>query len=208
MVAQAPALKTPPDLRHASSFDEPTQYKPIAGMTLLERFRYPIQSAKAIGVPKDLALQGSSSNFIAPTEGNVFVPLGKRAPGLYLVEALAGNYRATTLMFVSDSVAITKISGDQMLVWSTRRTDGAPVAGTRVVWTDGVGALKTGTTDAAGVAMLARKSPEQSYVFGADPRGGVFVSENFYYDSEITRPRSTPSPTARCTAPAIPSTCT
>jgi len=185
VVAQAPALKTPPDLRHASSFDEPTQYKPIAGMTLLERFRYPIQNAKAIGVPKDLALQGSSSNFIAPTEGNVFVPLGKRAPGLYLVEALAGNYRATTLMFVSDSVAITKISGDQMLVWSTRRTDGAPVGGTRVVWTDGVGALKTGTTDAAGVAMLARKSPEQSYVFGADQKGGVFVSENFYYDSEI-----------------------
>lgn len=185
VVAQVPTLKTPPDLRHASTFDEPTQYKPIAGLTLLDRFRYPIQSAKAIGVPKDLALQGSSSNFIAPTEGNVFVPLGKRAPGLYLVEALAGSYRATTLMFVSDSVAITKISGDQMLVWSTQRTDGAPVAGTRVVWTDGVGALKSGTTDATGVAMLARKSPEQSYVFGADPKGGVFVSENFYYDSEI-----------------------
>ena len=185
VVAQVPVLKTPSDLKSPSTFEEPTQFKPIAGLALLDHFRYPIQNAKPIGVPKDVALQGSSSNFVSPTEGNVFVPLGKRAPGLYLVEALAGNYRATTLMFVSDSVAITKISGDQMLVWSARRGDGAPVPGTRVVWTDGVGALKSGVTDAAGVALLDRKSPEQSYVFGADPKGGVFVSENFYYDSEI-----------------------
>src|SRR6185295_3507284 len=27
--------------------------------------------------------------------------------------------------------------------------------------------------------------PERSYVLGADPAGGVFISENFYYDSEI-----------------------
>jgi uncharacterized protein YfaS (alpha-2-macroglobulin family) len=185
VVAQVPVLKTPRDLKSPSTFEEPTQFKPIAGLALLDHFRYPIQNAQPIGLPKDVALQGSSSNFVSPTEGNVFVPLGKRAPGLYLVEALAGNYRATTLMFVSDSVAITKVSGDQMLVWSARRGDGAPVHGTRVVWTDGVGALKSGVTDAAGVAMLDRKSPEQSYVFGADPKGGVFVSENFYYDSEI-----------------------
>ena len=185
VVAQAPALKTPAGLRDASTFDEPTQYKPIAGLALLEHFRYPIQSARAIGLPKDLALQGSSTNFISPSEGNVFVPLGKRAPGLYVVEAMAGSYRATTMLFVSDAVAITKVSGDQMLVWSARRGDGAPVPGTRVVWTDGVGTLKSGVTDASGVALLDRKSPEQSYVFGLDPKGGVFVSENFYYDSEI-----------------------
>lgn len=185
VVAQAPALKTPAGLRDPSTFDEPTQYKPIAGLSLLEHFRYPIQSAQAIGLPKDLALQGSSTNFISPSDGNVFVPLGKRAPGLYVVEAMAGNYRATTLLFVSDTVAITKTSSDQMLVWSARRGDGAPVPGTRVAWTDGVGVLKSGVTDAAGVAMLDRKSPEQSYVFGLDPKGGVFVSENFYYDSEI-----------------------
>jgi uncharacterized protein YfaS (alpha-2-macroglobulin family) len=185
VVAQVPVLKTPPGLKTPSTFEEPTQFKPIAGLALLDHFRYPVQSARPIDVPRDVALRGSSSNFVAPTEGNVFVPLGKRAPGLYLVEALAGSFRATTLMFVSDSVAITKVSGDQMLVWSAQRGNGAPVPGTRVVWTDGVGALKSGTTDATGVALLERKSPEQSYVFGADPKGGVFVSENFYYDSEI-----------------------
>jgi len=53
------------------------------------------------------------------------------------------------------------------------------------VWTDGVGLLKSGTSDAQGVAKLDRKSPEQTYVMGEDPAGGVFISENFYYDSEI-----------------------
>ncbi|HEX7639213.1 MAG TPA: MG2 domain-containing protein, partial [Burkholderiaceae bacterium] len=185
VVAQAPALKTPPALRAPSTFEEPTQYRPIPGLKMLDHFRYPVQYASPIGLPQDLALAGSSSNFIEPDAGNVFVPLGKRPPGLYLVEAIAGSYRATTLLFVSDSVALTKVSGDQMLVWSAGRRDGAPVPGTRVVWTDGLGALKTGTTDATGAVAFDRHSPEQSDVFGLDPKGGVFVTENFYYDSEV-----------------------
>jgi hypothetical protein len=185
VVAQAPALHTPADLRAPSTFEDPPQYAPLPGMPVVDRFRYPVQRAQAIQPPKDLKLAGSSSEFINPTAGNVFVPVGKRAPGLYLVEAMAGGFRATTLLFVSDSVAITKVASDQMLVWAARRTDGAPVAGTQVVWTDGLGALKSGRTDAQGLAGLDRKAPEQSYVFGADPAGGVWISENFYYDSEI-----------------------
>lgn len=185
VVAQAPALRTPDGLHAPSTYEEPPQYRPIPGLRMLDHFRYPVQAAAAIAPPADVQLAGSSSNFIGPTAGNVYVPLGRRAPGLYLVEALAGHYRATALLFVSDSVALTKVSGGQMLVWSTGRRDGAPVPGTRVVWTDGVGALKSGSTDAAGVLAFERRSPEQSVVFGVDPKGGVFVSENFYYDSEI-----------------------
>ena len=36
-----------------------------------------------------------------------------------------------------------------------------------------------------GIAVLERQSPEHTYVIGEDAAGGVFVSENFYYDSEI-----------------------
>ena len=52
-------------------------------------------------------------------------------------------------------------------------------------WTDGVGVLQSGTTGSDGALVLQHVSPERSYVLGIDPQGGVFVSENFYYDSEI-----------------------
>jgi len=185
VTAQAPELKTPPTLRAPSTFQEVTQFKPIAGLPVVERFRYPVQHAKPIAPPADLALAGSSSEFINPSAGNVFVPIGKRAPGLYLVEAIAGQHRATTLLFVSDTVALTKVSGEQMLVWAAQRVNGAPVPNTRVTWTDGVGVLKSGTADGQGVLRMEHKAPEQTYVMGEDPSGGVFISENFYYDSEI-----------------------
>ncbi|MFG6488356.1 alpha-2-macroglobulin [Roseateles sp. BYS78W] len=183
---QAPALKTPKTLRQPSTFEEPLQFKPLPGLPVVQRFRYPLHLAKPIAPPKDLKLEGSSSEFITPTQGNVFVPLGALKPGLYLVEAIAGQHRATTLLFVSDTLALTKVSGAQMLVWSAQRATGAAVPATQVVWTDGVGVLKSGTADAQGLLRLERPSaPEQTYVFGQDPAGGVFISENFYYDSEI-----------------------
>lgn len=185
VTTQAPELKTPKALTRPSSFEEPPQFKPIAGLAVVERFRYPVQAAKPIEPPKDLKLAGSSSEFINPSQGNVWVPIGKRAPGLYLVEAIAGQHRATTLLFVSDTVALTKVSGEQMLVWAAQRGNGAAVPKTRVVWTDGIGVLKSGAADAQGLVRLDRKAPEQTYVFGEDPAGGVFISENFYYDSEI-----------------------
>jgi alpha-2-macroglobulin len=182
---EAPALKTPKGLTRPSTFQAVPQFQPLPGLALVERFRYPVQAARPIEPPKDLKLAGSSSEFIKPSPGNVFVPIGRRAPGLYLVEAIAGQHRATTLLFVSDTVALTKVSGAQMLVWAAHRVTGAPVAATRVVWTDGVGTLKSGVADAHGVLRLDRQAPEQTYVFGEDPAGGVFVSENFYYDSEV-----------------------
>ena len=185
VTAQAPELKTPMALTRPSTFEEPPQFKPIAGLAVVERFRYPVQAAKPIEPPKGLKLAGSSSEFINPSQGNVWVPIGKRAPGLYLVEAIAGRHRATTLVFVSDTVALTKVSGEQMLVWAAQRGNGAAVPKTSVVWTDGIGVLKSGTADAQGLVRLDRKAPEQTYVFGEDPAGGVFISENFYYDSEI-----------------------
>ncbi|HEY0296541.1 MAG TPA: alpha-2-macroglobulin [Bordetella sp.] len=166
-------------------FEPSNRFAPLRGYPMVSRFRYPIWDAKTIKPPKDVNLAGSSSNFITPSLGNVMIPVGKQAPGLYLVEAIIGNYRAHTLLFVSDTVAIVKSSSSGLLVWTARRDNGKPMAGSVVDWTDGVGVLQKGATGADGTLALGHVSPERSYVLGTDAAGGVFVSENFYYDSEI-----------------------
>lgn len=185
VTAEAPSLKTSPDLRTPSRFEHPRAFKPLPGFDLVQQFRYPVQAAQPIAPPSDLHLAGSSSHFIEPVEGNVQVPLGQLAPGLYLVEAMSGRHRANTLLFVSDTMVLTKVSEGQMLVWSAHRAKGAAVAGAEVVWTDGVGVLQSGRTDAQGLLDLKRDAPEATYVWGVDPSGGVFISENFYVASEI-----------------------
>ncbi|CAM2175562.1 Alpha-2-macroglobulin [Paraburkholderia sacchari] len=166
-------------------FEPQSRFAPLRGYELVTRFRYPIWNAKTIQPPKGVNLAGSSSNFVEASSGNVMIPVGKLPPGLYLVEAMIGNYRAHTLLFVSDTVAVVKAASSGLLVWTARRDNGKPVPGTEVSWTDGVGVLQSGSTGADGALMLQHVSPERSYVIGSDPQGGVFVSENFYYDSEI-----------------------
>jgi uncharacterized protein YfaS (alpha-2-macroglobulin family) len=180
-----PKLATSPTIHARTEFANHPQYKPLQGFELVESFRYPLWHAEPIQPPKGVTLQGSSSEFTAPREGNVMIPVGKRKPGLYLIEAMIGEHRATTLVFVSDTMAVTKVSSSQMLVWAARRDNGAAVPDTRVVWTDGTGVLQSGTTDRQGVATLERGSPEHTYVLVEDKAGGIAISENFYYDSEI-----------------------
>ncbi len=166
-------------------FEPQSRFAPLRGYELVTRFRYPIWNAKTIQPPKDVNLAGSSSNFLEAPPGNVMIPVGKLPPGLYLVEAMIGNYRAHTLLFVSDTVAVVKAASSGLLVWTARRDNGKPVPNTEVSWTDGVGVLQSGSTGADGALLLQHVSLERSYVIGSDPQGGVFVSENFYYDSEI-----------------------
>lgn len=180
-----PELKTPQEVFTRTRLRHPSPYAPLPGLTLTDRFRYPVHLAKPIAPPAGTKLEGSSSEFIVNSEGNVNIPLGKRAPGLYLVEAYVGKHRAVAAVFVSDSVAVTKNAGGEMLVWTAQRQTGTPVGDAEVAWTDGVGVLKSGRTGADGVVRLAAASPETSYVYGVDPAGGVFISENFYHDSEI-----------------------
>jgi uncharacterized protein YfaS (alpha-2-macroglobulin family) len=180
-----PALATNPAIHRPTVFANHPQYKPLAGYELVDSFRYPLWHAQPIQPPKGVKLEGSSSEFVTAGGGNVMIPVGKRKPGLYLIEAIIGEHRATTLVFVSDTMAVTKVSSGQMLVWTARRDNGAAVPGTKVVWTDGTGILQSGATGSDGVASLDRGSPEHTYVIGEDTAGGIFVSENFYYDSEI-----------------------
>jgi uncharacterized protein YfaS (alpha-2-macroglobulin family) len=181
-----PALATNGEaIKRPTEFRNNPQYQPLKGYELVERFRYPMWQAKPVEPPKGVKLDGSSSDFIKKGAGNLMIPIGSQKPGLYLVEAVIGQHRATALVFVSDTVAITKIASGQMLVWTAHRDNGAVVPGVKLAWTDGTGVLRSGTTGDNGVATLERSSPEHTYVLGEDPSGGVFVSENFYYDSEI-----------------------
>ena len=185
VVAEAPQLKIQPDAFAPTRYAQNPQYRPLKGFELKDSFRYPVSIARTIQPPAGVKLEGSSSEFVPTTGGNVMIPIGTRAPGLYLVEAVIGQHRATTVVFVSDTVAVTKISSGQLLAWTANRKTGAPVRGVQVAWTDGVGVLKSGETDARGIATLERSAPEQTYVIGEDRDGGVLISENFYYDSEI-----------------------
>jgi hypothetical protein len=185
VTTEAPDLKMGKAISKPTEFEHHPEFDPIPGLPLVSQFRYPVAEAKSIQPPAGVELSGSSSNFIAPSEGNVYIPLGKLEPGLYLTEAFAGQFRATTMVFVSDTIAVTKISSKELLVWAADKNTGGAVADTQIYWTDGVGVLNGGKTDDNGLLHLSHASSERSYVLGEDKNGGVFVSENFYYDSEI-----------------------
>lgn len=182
---EAPELKTSSTIGAPTQFSAEPQFAPIPGMQVLHSFRYPIWQAKPIAPPEDVVLSGSSSEFMQTMPGNVYIPLGKLQPGLYLVEALIGRYRATTVVFVSNSVAVSKVAAEELLIWTAHKHQGVPVSGAQILWSDGLGVMSSGRTDEQGLLRLRHHSPERSYVVGEDAEGGVFISENFYYDSEI-----------------------
>ncbi|MGE8186924.1 alpha-2-macroglobulin family protein, partial [Pseudomonas sp. NPDC086278] len=182
---EVPELKMGTAIAAPTPYDAQPQFALIPGLPVVSQFRYPLWEAKPIQPPAGVNLAGSSSEFVSVAPGNVYIPLGKLKPGLYLVEALIGKYRATTMVFVSNTVAVSKIAGDELVVWAARKHEGSSVPKVNVLWTDGLGVMSSGTTDSDGLLRLKHVSPERSFVIGEDEEGGVFVSENFYYDSEI-----------------------
>ncbi|HET8706424.1 MAG TPA: MG2 domain-containing protein, partial [Pseudomonadales bacterium] len=182
---EQPQLKMGDDIKAPSEYRPQPQFAPIKGLELIQRFRYPIWDAKTIEKPANANLQGSSSSFTETNPNNFYIPLGKLKPGLYVVEGSIANFRANALLFVTDTVAITKITSREMMVWTADRAKGTAQPNVSVLWTDGTGVLQSGKTDADGAVFFQHESPEQSYALGEDEQGGVFVSENFYYDAEI-----------------------
>lgn len=172
-----------------SRYVQNNQFSPLKKYPLVEQFRYPLWQAKPVEPQQGVKLEGASSNFISPQPGNIYIPLGKQEPGLYLVEAMVGGYRATTVVFVSDTVALSKVSGNELLVWTAGKKQGEAKPGSEILWTDGLGVMTRGVTDGSGTLQLQHISPERSYILGKDAEGGVFVSENFFYESEIYNTR-------------------
>ncbi|HFK5049506.1 DUF2300 domain-containing protein [Escherichia coli] len=172
-----------------SRYVQNNQFSPLKKYPLVEQFRYPLWQAKPFEPQQGVKLEGASSNFISPQPGNIYIPLGQQEPGLYLVEAMVGGYRATTVVFVSDTVALSKVSGNELLVWTAGKKQGEAKPGSEILWTDGLGVMTRGVTDDSGTLQLQHISPERSYILGKDAEGGVFVSENFFYESEIYNTR-------------------
>nr|EFG6430968.1 DUF2300 domain-containing protein [Escherichia coli] len=172
-----------------SRYVQNNQFSPLKKYPLVEQFRYPLWQAKPVEPQQGVKLEGASSNFISPQPGNIYIPLGQQEPGLYLVEAMVGGYRATTVVFVSDTVALSKVSGNELLVWTAGKKQGEAKPGSEILWTDGLGVMTRGVTEDSGTLQLQHISPERSYILGKDAEGGVFVSENFFYESEIYNTR-------------------
>lgn len=154
-----------------SRYVQNNQFSPLKKYPLVKQFRYPLWQAKPFEPQQGVKLEGASSNFISPQPGNIYIPLGQQEPGLYLVEAMVGGYRATTVVFVSDTVALSKVSGKELLVWTAGKKQGEAKPGSEILWTDGLGVMTRGVTDDSGTLQLQHISPERSYILGSVPCG-------------------------------------
>ncbi|MDQ3804645.1 MAG: MG2 domain-containing protein [Acidobacteriota bacterium] len=89
------------------------------------------------------------------------ISLGRREPGVYLVEAVSGDLRAFGIVVVTDLATVQKVApGGAMHVYAVDRKTGAPREGVRVLVARGKEDAAAGTTDAQGLLRLAVKQPE------------------------------------------------
>ncbi|MGB8510991.1 MAG: MG2 domain-containing protein [Pyrinomonadaceae bacterium] len=83
------------------------------------------------------------------------ISLGKREPGVYLVEAVNGDLRAFGVAIVTDLTLVQKSSSDGgMLVYATDRKTGAPREGVNVQIIRKDENVKNGSTDRQGLLKL------------------------------------------------------
>jgi uncharacterized protein YfaS (alpha-2-macroglobulin family) len=90
------------------------------------------------------------------------ITLGRREPGVYLVEAVNGDLRAFGIAIVTDLALVEKTSNDgQMLVYAVERKSGAPRQGVNVQVYRGKADLFKGSTDGQGLlkTQIVQKKP-------------------------------------------------
>ncbi len=93
------------------------------------------------------------------------IPLGKRSPGVYLVEAVQNDLRAYTVVVVTDLTMIDKTTNDgDLLIYAVDRKSGEPRPGTQVEVVKDKKTIATGTTDSQGIlkTKIETKKPETS----------------------------------------------
>src|SRR2546423_3900453 len=83
------------------------------------------------------------------------ISLGKREPGVYLVEAVSGDLRAFGIVIVTDLATVQKTSSDgSMLVYAVERTSGQPREGVQVQVIRKKNDVTGGKTDKRGLLNL------------------------------------------------------
>jgi uncharacterized protein YfaS (alpha-2-macroglobulin family) len=105
------------------------------------------------------------------------IPLGKRDPGVYLVEAVGGgDQRAYSLAIVTDLLMLNKTSPEgDVLVYAVNRKTGAPTAGVNVEVVKSKKTLASGTTDGGGILRTRvpkDKKPKQNQAAAEDGEEG------------------------------------
>jgi len=107
------------------------------------------------------------------------IMLGKRDPGVYLVEAVNGELRAYTIAIVSDLTMIRKTTDSgQVLVSVVERNSGAPREGARIEIVHGKKTLAQGATDRSGIYKTRVQPPK---------RAQEQASEDVDYEAERER---------------------
>src|SRR5215813_2744067 len=142
----------------------------------------PLNEADYARVPllnsDQVTIRGSWRQVLTATESEYdtrMVPLGKREPGVYLIEAVNGDLRAYTIMVVTDLTMINKTTRDgQMLVYAVDRKSGEPRPDVQVEVVKGKKVLATGKTDGNGVlGVSVRKGQPARREGGAAALEGV-----------------------------------
>jgi uncharacterized protein YfaS (alpha-2-macroglobulin family) len=89
------------------------------------------------------------------------ISLGKREPGVYLVEAVNGDLRAFGILIVTDIATVQKTSRDgQMLIYAVERNTGQPRAGVKVLVIRKKADVTGGATDPQGLLKLKIEQPK------------------------------------------------
>ncbi len=113
------------------------------------------------------------------------IPLGKRSPGVYLVEAVANDLRAYTVVVVTDLTMIQKTSRDgELLVYTVDRKSGEPRSGAEVEIVRNKNVVARGTTDSHGILRTKIEKPKQTETGAEDEVAPADVEEAATEDTE------------------------
>ncbi|HSE16636.1 MAG TPA: MG2 domain-containing protein [Pyrinomonadaceae bacterium] len=104
------------------------------------------------------------------------IPLGKREPGVYLVEAVGANLRAYTVVVVTDLATVEKASSTgELLVYAVDRRTGEPRPDARVEIVKSRNTIASGRTNNDGIFRTNIPMHEDD----ADPAVGEGNTSNF-----------------------------
>jgi uncharacterized protein YfaS (alpha-2-macroglobulin family) len=104
-------------------------------------------------------LVGAWRQVLTPLEGEYdsrMISLGRRGPGVYLVEAVNGDLRAYTIAIVTELTMISKTTQNgEMLVYTVDRRSGEPRAEVKVEVVKGKKVAAAGATDRNGILKVS-----------------------------------------------------
>ncbi|MEP6755730.1 MAG: MG2 domain-containing protein, partial [Chthonomonadales bacterium] len=138
-------------------------------LTLLSNYAYRGSSAQSMELPSDLikpkgrpvaTREPDATHRITTADKEGFfyerIKLGKRPPGMYLVEVTHGKIAVSTWVLVTDMALVLKEDSKSTLAWAVGIKSGLPVAGAEIRTYRGLKTLKSVKTGTDGTAMTTK----------------------------------------------------